>query len=999
MLKRVLVGIMLWIGLGWAVTLMGIAHAQPTFSSATARLNQPIAGLGNYTDAASAIDFNQDGLVDIFRFGHFYVNQGGAVFSDWAGLTGITAPSQRQAGGIWGDYNNDGLVDVALISRTLGTTLYKNRGFSQLDLVVGVLPSTSLRGEAGLWADLNVDGWLDLLVAGTGEVAVFWNQAGESFREERFAVGDPSLSAQAFCVASASDYDQDGDPDVFLGACANGNGFVRNALLQNEEGSFRDVAQTLGILQANDRQDTESAQWFDYNNDGWQDLLVTRKGLGFFAGRGQPLLFENDQQGGFILVDRAAGLGSQQVRSYASIVAGDFDNDGWLDVFFGDPSSTRTNEYFHNVGDGTFALANVGLPSGRASVVTTSDFNQDGWLDLWLNELQDDQLFLNDAGPNHWLQVRLVGTTNNRDGIGSRLVAYAQGQQYMREVGAGEGSASQSHGLMAHFGLGTASQVDSLVITWPSGVIDRVAALDSDQYITVIEGQGVNAPAEVQLRAPLDGTRFELERDTLVFQWDITQPDPDIVASTLYMQGVGLDTVLTALPGSEARLPARLFQEGGRFVWGVQVSDGFVERQSERYSFIVPRKREPFLDLVQFELDMLEHGDMAFGDWDGDRDLDYAVTGQENSGSPRTRIYTLRDRSFSETIDEETVIVHRTKVYRSAISFPGVMEGGLEWVDYDEDGADELLQHGLTDVESVLQPSATLYEIDAQGVQVRARFAGVYQSASDWGDFDNDGDLDLLLAGVPRREADAMPVTYLYRNDGGNFTQINASLPGVKNGDVAWGDVDSDGILDIALMGDAGQGQFITRLYGGDGRGGFAELLATLPGFAYGTLDWADYDRDGDMDLLQTGGQLDPASLIRGQTTLYQNQTGRLVAVDQSFGAAYQGEAIWGDYDDDGDPDIIVHGSASVFGEREGMVFLNERGIFRPDSPTRVFGGLQARVQVGDYNGDGDLDVVFAGINEGRTFLRFFINCQFAEEILPSILPVGLNGPIKACSE
>lgn len=996
MLKRVLVGITLWIGLGWACASTEIVYAQPTFSSATARLNQPVAGLGNYTDAASAIDFNQDGLVDIFRFGHFYVNQGHAVFSDWAGLTGITAPSQRQAGGVWGDYNNDGLVDVALISQTLGNTLYKNQGFSQLDPDIGVLPTTSLRGEAGLWADFNVDGWLDLLVAGTGEAAVFWNQAGESFREERFSVGDPSFRAQAFCVAAASDYDQDGDPDVFLGACANGNGFVRNALLQNEGGSFSDVAQALGILQANDRQDTESAQWFDYNNDGWQDLLVTRRGLGFFAGRGQPLLFENDQQGGFILVDQAAGLLSSQVRSYASIATGDFDNDGWLDVFFGDPSSTRTNEYFHNVGDGTFALANVGLPAGRASVVTTSDFNQDGWLDLWLNELQEDQLFLNNAGTNHWLHVRLVGTTSNRDGVGSRLVAYAQGQRYMREIGAGEGSASQSHGLMAHFGLGTASQVDSLVITWPSGVIDRVTALDSDQYITVIEGQGVNAPADVQLRAPLDGTRFELESDTLLFQWDISQPDSDIIASTFYMQGVGLDTVVTALSGGEIRLPTRLFQEGGRFIWGVEVSDGFVRRQSEPYSFIVRRKREPFLDLVQFELDMFERGDMAFGDWDGDRDLDYAVTGQGNSDSPITRIYTLRDTSFTEEIGEEIVLVHRTKIYRSALTFPGVIEGGLDWVDYDGDGRDELLLHGLTEVESMLQPSATLYAVDARGVRIQARFTGVYQGASDWGDFDNDGDLDLLLAGLPLREANAMPVTYLYRNDNGTFTQVDAGLPGVKNGDVAWGDVDSDGTLDVALMGDTGQGQFITRLYVGDGTGGFSERLPALPGFAYGTLDWADYDRDGDMDLLQTGGQLAPA-LIRGQTTLYQNQSGVLVAVDQSFGAAYQGEAIWGDYDDDGDPDIIVHGSASVFGEREGLVFLNERGVFRSDEQTRVFGGMQARVQVGDYNGDGDLDVVFAGFNEGRTFLRFFINCQFTEEILPSILPVGINGPIPPC--
>ncbi|MBI1925526.1 PD40 domain-containing protein [Candidatus Poribacteria bacterium] len=125
---------------------------------------------------------------------------------------------------------------------------------------------------------------------------------------------------------------------------------------------------------------------------------------------------------------------------------------------------------------------------------------------------------------------------------------------------------------------------------------------------------------------------------------------------------------------------------------------------------------------------------------------------------------------------------------------------------------------------------------------------GAYNSSVAWGDYDNDGDLDILLTGWPN----GPDVSKVYRNDNGNFVDISASLIGVEMSSVAWGDYDNDGDLDILLTGAPQSGDYISKIYRND-NGNFVDISVSLTGVAQGSVAWGDYDNDGDLDILLTG--------------------------------------------------------------------------------------------------------------------------------------------------
>lgn len=978
--------------------LAGAVVAQPLFDESTWRLNQPPTGI-QLVDAGSAVDFNQDGLIDVFSFGRLYVNQGGGFFEEKRQRVGLEAVTERKAGSVWGDFDNDGLLDAALLSRSTAVTLYHNRGNERMEQIEGLLPTDAVIGESGFWADLDNNGWLDLLVGGVSEVAIYWNQEGTGFEETRQTFN----TIFAFCAASGADYDRDDDIDVFLGTCQKQPGSVfqtPNVLLRNEGNQvFVDVAGEVGVLDQYLGYDTEGGIWFDQNNDGWQDLLIVRNGVQRFRGpEGGPVLYQNDQQGRFINVTRAAGLDTLQTIRFSGGIAGDFDNDGWADVVLSKPFGPGPDAYLQNKGDGTFALPDVGLTLMRSSAAAVADFDNNGWLDLWANSWQD-QLFLNQPQTAHWLQIQLTGVASNRFGIGARVVVYAGAQAVIREIQAGQSGGSQHNSLTAHVGLGEAVEADSIVVQWPSGQVDRAFGVTADQRLTMVEGHGVNPRPKIQLGGPVDDERLDTEAAEVHFSWGAIDANQDRLVYTFFLRGADVDTVIAPLKQAEVRLPSSLFQEGGRFEWSVQATDGFSVAQSEVVSFLVFSGRAPFLNLIRFPLSALDRGDIALGDWDGDRDLDYAVTGWKTNGEALTALYALEDTTFVE-VNGELEKTRFTKQYKLAATAPGVAEGGIEWVDINRDGIFELFMHGLTGTVDDPQPFAALYQNLGGQFGAIQLFEGVFHSHVAWGDFDGDGDMDVVLSGATTQDPLGRPITRLYRNRGVEFEEVTTNLPGFMHGSAAWGDYDSDGQLDLVMMGDMGHGHLGTRLYRGTGHGQFEEVATTLPEWAFGSVAWADYDGDGDLDLLQTGGELDAAQLMRGGTRLYRNDDGHFSDTQQVFSSAYLGEARWADYDADGDPDVIVHGSESVFGERTALVFLNQNGLFVPDTGTRSVGGLNAKVQAGDYNNDGDLDLIFLGQGEdNRATLNFYINCQFPEYILPDLLGEGASGTIKACSQ
>lgn len=276
---------------------------------------------------------------------------------------------------------------------------------------------------------------------------------------------------------------------------------------------------------------------------------------------------------------------------------------------------------------------------------------------------------------------------------------------------------------------------------------------------------------------------------------------------------------------------------------------------------------------------------VSWGDYDNDGDLDILLIGNSGAGLI-SRVYKNNGSSFSDL----------------AAGLPGVDFGSAAWGDYDNDGdLDILLTGDLGSVNRIARVyknngNDTFTDINATAL------LGVTYSSVAWGDYDNDGDLDILLTG---KQNSGVDVAKIYRNDVGSFLDSGVSLQAVSQSSVAWGDYDNDGDLDILLAGAKADGQGTSIIYQNNGNGSFADISAALPAFKYGSVAWGDYDNDGKLDILSTGGS-QIAKVYRN------NGSGSFVDSGASLTGVYTGSAVWGDYDNDGDLDILLTGFASA---------------------------------------------------------------------------------------
>ena len=238
-----------------------------------------------------------------------------------------------------------------------------------------------------------------------------------------------------------------------------------------------------------------------------------------------------------------------------------------------------------------------------------------------------------------------------------------------------------------------------------------------------------------------------------------------------------------------------------------------------------------------------------------------------------------------------------------------------------------------------------------------AQLPGVFISASAVGDFDNDGDLDVLLSG---QMSSGVTITRLYRNDGGtNFADVGLALPPVEFGALAAGDFNNDGLLDFALTGIDSTTNTYARIYRNTGGNNFVDVGAALTPVEFSTVTWADYNNDGFTDLLLTG--YSPAS---GQATtkLYRNTAGTgFVEVVTGLPGVTDGAVAWGDYDQDGDLDLLLTGVDSAF-EPITRLYRNDGGSF-VNSGVAYPGVFSGAAAFGDYNNDGRLDILLTGFD------------------------------------
>ena len=516
-----------------------------------------VASEGVNSSGPTFIDYDNDGDIDIYvvteyhgegQGNRLFENQGDRMFVDVAELRGVDNDNALGRGASWGDYDNDGDMDLAISnlpptdkSTHIPTTLYKN-----LLKETGEPNFQNVTREAQLFRKGNED---DRKIGGIGNTG-----AGIAW----------------------ADYDNDGDLDLYW-KCADFD--IENALFRNNgDGTFTDVTEETGtgvlefVLEANSQ---GAPSWTDVNHDGYVDLLVTNEG-------DKKILFLNDQEGSFRNIttsfrppsgvvflnpgnangacigdidndgdmDVFLSTSDQANRLYISLLKdtgqlnykditltsgvshksgargcamGDFDNDGLIDIYVNNGGLADTlindvidipifvqfyiaiepdvNKLFRNNGDLTFSdltwrsrASGYGVGSG----VGTADLDEDGFLDIFftnrtfytggeqITESDRNYLLFNRGNRNSWLTVNLVGQESNTNGYGARVTLVADDLTQYREATSAHGYNSGNDPRM-HFGLGNKSSIDFIEVLWPSGKKSKVMNPSINQTVTIEE--------------------------------------------------------------------------------------------------------------------------------------------------------------------------------------------------------------------------------------------------------------------------------------------------------------------------------------------------------------------------------------------------------------------------------------------------------------------------------------------------------------------------------
>lgn len=382
---------------------------------------------------------------------------------------------------------------------------------------------------------------------------------------------------------------------------------------------------------------------------------------------------------------------------------------------------------------------------------------------------------------------------------------------------------------------------------------------------------------------------------------------------------------------------------------------------------------QPFsFTLVVPDLAPLEYGSVAFADLDGDGDLDLLGTGNTSNNPPY--VPTAYIAWTGEEFRRGSGTLWRAFEVRRLPT--GIWLSQVAWLDSDGDGILDFVAAGATgssldNTDEAPQATAVLYRGNGTGfVEADLGIAGVYSAAVAPGDYDNDGDEDLLVAGV---KAEGSYVTRLYRNDDGSFVPSDVALPQIAFGVAKWVDYDNDGDLDLMLSGAEDTGRFRTALYRNNGAGNLADSGARFPGLAFSSLDWGDFDNDGDPDLVLSGAELGTHPVLEPVTEVYRNSGGGFTRLDAEIRPVLYGSVSWGDADSDGDLDLLVVGARDMANSRSGRVYRNDGGRFQ--AWLHVPGVSAATAKWGDYDGDNDLDLVVAGSSRSvRPLIRLYRN-------------------------
>ncbi len=494
----------------------------------------------------AVFDYNNDGLLDIFftngaaipslektdpsYWNRLYRNNGDGTFTDVTEQAGVKGVGYSM-GVAAGDYDNDGFVDLYITGVNRNQLLHNNGDGTFTDVTEKAGVGGTIAGYGKPWAvaagwfdsmnsghlDLIVINYLDYNIAnaklcsignartycspgnfkGTPNI-LYKNNGDGTFSDVSSSSHVGQYVGKGMGLAFA-DYDNDGFTDIFVSNDTSPNFLLHN----NGDGTFKDVAIEQGVAYTSNGSAVAGmgAEFRDLNNDGLPEIFHTA-----MFGNTFPLYKNTGTQ--FDDVTDVSGMTAFSYRMTAwSTGAFDFDNDGWKDLFVaGGAILDNELEVLHRPAlqpdgllrnNGNLTFSDVSATAGAAFLsprlhrgAAFGSFNNDGKIDVVVSTINDEpQLLMNrTSNGNHWIILNLVGTKDNRDGLGTKVkIVTAEGVQYNHTTTAvGYSSSSDKR---VHFGLGKAAVIDKIELSWPTGVKQTLTNVKADQVLTVVEKQ------------------------------------------------------------------------------------------------------------------------------------------------------------------------------------------------------------------------------------------------------------------------------------------------------------------------------------------------------------------------------------------------------------------------------------------------------------------------------------------------------------------------------